>query len=57
MEGNIVSERSNINGGPRWRSDEETGDEEEGRVVEKAMGIAYRATPTRTARRSRFTKR
>lgn len=57
MEGNLAIEESNISGGPRWRSDEETGDEEEEKVLERAIGMAYHATPTRRTRRSRFTKR
>ncbi|KAF7828448.1 E3 ubiquitin-protein ligase HOS1 [Senna tora] len=56
-EGNLAIEESNMSGGPRWRSDEETGDEEEEKVLERAMGIAYNATPARRTRRSRFTKR
>ncbi|MED6137232.1 hypothetical protein PIB30_063145 [Stylosanthes scabra] len=47
--------RENINGGPRWRSDETSDEEEQG--LERAMDIVYHATPTRTNRRSRFTKR
>ncbi|KAE9596760.1 hypothetical protein Lal_00007253 [Lupinus albus] len=46
----------NIIGGPRWRSDE-TSDEDEEQGLEKAMDIAHYATPTRTARRSRFAMR
>ncbi|OIV92783.1 hypothetical protein TanjilG_00917 [Lupinus angustifolius] len=46
----------NINGGPRWRSDE-TSDEDEEQALEKAMDIAHYATPTRTTRRSRFAMR
>ncbi|CAL0314315.1 unnamed protein product [Lupinus luteus] len=46
----------NINGGPRWRSDE-TSDEDEEQGLEKAMDIAHYATPTRTTRRSRFAMR
>ncbi|MED6193855.1 hypothetical protein PIB30_023227 [Stylosanthes scabra] len=47
--------RENINGGPRWRSDETSDEEEQG--LERAMDMVYHATPTRTNRRSRFTKR
>ncbi|KAK2426152.1 E3 ubiquitin-protein ligase HOS1 [Trifolium repens] len=46
----------NINGGPRWRSDE-TSDEEAEQGWEKAMDIAHHATPSRTIRRSRVAKR
>ncbi|PNY06846.1 E3 ubiquitin-protein ligase hos1-like protein [Trifolium pratense] len=46
----------NINGGPRWRSDE-TSDEEADQGWEKAMDIAHHATPSRTIRRSRVAKR
>ncbi|WJX55069.1 RING-type E3 ubiquitin transferase [Trifolium repens] len=46
----------NINGGPRWRSDE-TSDEEAEQGWEKAMDIAHQATPSRTIRRSRVAKR
>lgn len=45
----------NINGGPRWRSDETSDEEAEGQ--EKAMDIAHYATPSRTIRRSRVAKR
>ncbi|KAI9076548.1 hypothetical protein K1719_041534 [Acacia pycnantha] len=57
MEGNLSIEKSNTNGGLRWRSDEENGDEEEENILERAMGIAYHATSTRKTRRSRLTKR
>ncbi|XP_028762702.1 E3 ubiquitin-protein ligase HOS1-like [Neltuma alba] len=57
MEGNLSIEKRNTNGGPRWRSDEETDDGEEENILEKAMGIAYHASLTRKSRRSRFTKR
>ncbi|KAK4262578.1 hypothetical protein QN277_028123 [Acacia crassicarpa] len=57
MEGNLSIEKSNTNGGLRWRSDEENGDEEEDNILERAMAIAYHATSTRKTRRGRFTKR
>jgi len=47
----------NINGGPRWRSDEAS-DEEDDLNLGRAMDMAYYATPpTRTARRSRVLRR
>ena len=56
VEGNLSIEKSNINGGLRWRSDEETGDEEEEKILERAIGKAYQASSTRKTRRSsRFT--
>ncbi|KAI4315224.1 hypothetical protein L6164_028058 [Bauhinia variegata] len=54
LEKNSAVKEMNINGGTRWRSDETSDDEEQD--LEKARGIAYHATPTRT-RRSRFSKR
>ncbi|KAI4327152.1 hypothetical protein L6164_019648 [Bauhinia variegata] len=55
IEKNPAIGESNINGGTRWRYDESSDDEEE-HGIERARGIAYHATPTRT-RRSRFSKR
>lgn len=55
MEKKLDAEE-NINGGPRWRSDE-TSDDEEEQGLGRTMDIAYHATPTRTTRRSRFIKR
>ncbi|KAJ0106684.1 hypothetical protein Patl1_18438 [Pistacia atlantica] len=45
---------ANANGGPRWRSDE-TSDEEEEPSPERSMGVA--STPSRGIRRSRFARR
>lgn len=45
---------ANANGGPRWRSDE-TSDEEEELNPEKSMGVA--STPLRGIRRSRFARK
>lgn len=47
---------SNGNGGPRWRSDE-TSDEEEEHTPGRSMGMAYQTPPTRRTRRSRLAKR
>ncbi|KAL5551422.1 hypothetical protein UlMin_001598 [Ulmus minor] len=46
----------NANGGPRWRSDE-TSDEEQEQIPERTIGMTLRMTPARRARRSRFAKR
>ncbi|XP_061368262.1 E3 ubiquitin-protein ligase HOS1 [Gastrolobium bilobum] len=51
-----LNTEENINGAPRWRSDE-TSDGEEEQGLERAMDIAYYATPSRTTRRSRVAKR
>ncbi|CAK8539507.1 unnamed protein product [Lathyrus sativus] len=48
----ILNSEVNINGGPRWRSDE-TSDEE----AEQGMDIAHYATPSRKIRRSRVARR
>ncbi|KAG2676354.1 hypothetical protein I3760_12G049200 [Carya illinoinensis] len=45
-----------MNGGPRWRSDE-TSDEEEEQSPGGSMGMSYQTTPSRRIRRSRLTKR
>ncbi|KAL5099019.1 hypothetical protein RYX36_003346 [Vicia faba] len=45
----------NMNGGPRWRSDETSDEEAEGQ--DKAMDIGHYATPSRTIRRSRVARR
>ncbi|KAI5439670.1 hypothetical protein KIW84_025161 [Lathyrus oleraceus] len=46
----------NINGGPRWRSDE-TSDEEAEQGRDNVMDIAHYATPSRKIRRSRVARR
>ncbi|TKY70804.1 E3 ubiquitin-protein ligase HOS1 [Spatholobus suberectus] len=51
-----LNTEENINGGPRWRSDEAS-DDEDNLDLERAMDIAYYASPTRTRRRSRVAKR
>ncbi|XP_027360633.1 E3 ubiquitin-protein ligase HOS1 isoform X2 [Abrus precatorius] len=51
-----LNTEENMNGGPRWRSDE-TSDGEEDVGLERAMDIGYYATPTRKTRRSRVGKR
>ncbi|KAJ7952544.1 E3 ubiquitin-protein ligase HOS1 [Quillaja saponaria] len=56
VENGSTFEDRNTDGGPRWRSDE-TSDEEEEQGLERAMGIAHHVTPTRRFRRSRLSKR
>jgi len=52
-----LNTEENINGGPRWRSDEAS-DEEDDVNLGRAMDMAYYATPpTRTTRRSRVLRR
>ncbi|XP_060674306.1 E3 ubiquitin-protein ligase HOS1 isoform X2 [Ziziphus jujuba] len=46
----------NLNGGPRWRSDEAS-DDEEGQSPQRATESSYHATPTRGTRRNRFARR
>lgn len=56
MEKKLNTEE-NINGGPRWRSDEAS-DEEYDMNLGRAMDMAYYATPlNRTTRRSRVVRR
>ncbi|RDX60208.1 E3 ubiquitin-protein ligase HOS1, partial [Mucuna pruriens] len=56
LTGKKLNTEENINGGPRWRSDEAS-DEEDDLDLGRAMDIAYHATPTRTTRRSRVARR
>ncbi|KAJ7944718.1 E3 ubiquitin-protein ligase HOS1 [Quillaja saponaria] len=56
VEKGLTVEDRKINGGPRWRSDEAS-DEEEEHGIERALGIASHATPTRAFRRSRLSNR
>ncbi|KAK7406290.1 hypothetical protein VNO78_07913 [Psophocarpus tetragonolobus] len=52
-----LNTEENINGGPRWRSDDAS-DEDDDVDLGRAMDIAYYATPpTRTKRRSRVVRR
>ncbi|WVZ10935.1 hypothetical protein V8G54_015465 [Vigna mungo] len=52
-----LNTEENINGGPRWRSDEAS-DEEYDVNLGRAMDMAYYATPlNRTTRRSRVVRR
>lgn len=51
-----LNTEENINGRPRWRSDGAS-DEEDNLDMERAMDMAYYATPTRKTRRSRVAKR
>lgn len=51
----VIEDRA-VNGGPRWRSDE-TSDEDDDPSPERALGITHRSTPMRGVRRSRFAKR
>lgn len=44
------------NGGPRWRSDE-TSDDEDQQSPDRTLGVTHRTTPMRGVRRSRFAKR
>ncbi|KAJ1383662.1 ELYS-like domain [Sesbania bispinosa] len=55
MEEKLNTEE-NINGGPRWRSDE-TSDGEEEHGLARAMDIPFYKTPTRSTRRSRVARR
>ncbi|KAF5734397.1 E3 ubiquitin-protein ligase HOS1-like [Tripterygium wilfordii] len=50
-----AGEDGNANGGPRWRSDE-TSDEEEAQSLERAIGVASHTTP-RSRTRRRFARR
>ncbi|CAJ1928598.1 unnamed protein product [Sphenostylis stenocarpa] len=51
-----LNAEENINGGPRWRSDEAS-DEEDDLDRGRAMDIAYYATPPTRTRRSRVVRR
>ncbi|KAE8055883.1 hypothetical protein FH972_012694 [Carpinus fangiana] len=55
-EKGLAAADRNSNGGPRWRSDE-TSDEEEEHTPGRSMGMAYQTPPTRRTRRSRLAKR
>ncbi|KAJ4712700.1 E3 ubiquitin-protein ligase HOS1-like protein [Melia azedarach] len=52
----VADKHANVNGGPRWRTDE-TSDEEEEQSPESATGVASYTTPKRGIRRSRFARR
>lgn len=56
MENEFSVGDRNLNGGPRWRSDEAS-DDEEGQSPQRATESTYHATPTRGTRRNRFARR